>query len=238
LCSGFPLTPPLRFCVFEDQPPDASSMQSMDFDNYKGTATVVSVEAVTGDTCQDHLSIVVPTEKIVLQLPQRLPLTVFLGLPNLPPEQLVPGDTVEVDIATSPAFQSLFEGPSQQMVLSRAGKVLAFAGLNGLANFTDYGITLQGGDPVCVPTACSFVSRSERVTAGGSQALLVPGQTAQVGTMSITLGRSHWWSSEGGCDGSSAFQVGGFDTTASPSGRDASAERPRDGSTSDAVGGG
>jgi hypothetical protein len=210
--------------VFQNQAADASSQQTDVFDNFKGAATIASVEAVPGGNCKDeYLPSTATTEKLVLQLPGRLPLTVFLRLPNLPAGRFMAGDAVDVDVTTSELF---FQGRNQQMVLSRGGRLLAFAALTrwGPADFSDQGITFQPGAASCVPDSCSFIRYGERVSVGASEAVLQPGQTAQVGTMSISLGRSDMWNpgTNGSCDASNIFELGGFDTATGTSGVDAS----------------
>ncbi len=138
----------------------------------------------------------------------------------------MPGDAVDLDVATSELF---FQGLAQQIVLSRGGSVLAFAALSryGTTSLADYGISIQMGAATCADSNCSFTHYDSQVNVGGTEAVLAPGQSALVGTLSISLGRSDVWNpttTNGACDASNIFQVAGFDTTADPIRTDGSSQ--------------
>jgi hypothetical protein len=207
-------TPVTAFCVVDDQ---AKLVQT----NVSGTATITSVSEVagTGDNCRgvNYEASTEPTNQIVLQLPGRAPLTVFLRIPGLPSDRLKPGDTVDVDLAAG----FFGWGQGQRIVLSRAGKVLAFANAgDAWPSFEKQRITVMSDGALCKPKACTWTSYRVRIIVGDQEAVFRPGQTMQVGNMSVSFNRALSWSTTddggggGGCDAGPHSEMGGFDTTA------------------------
>jgi hypothetical protein len=213
-CSDARYPSVMEFCVTES---DAATRPDLSVPIYTGPATIVSVDEVTGSYCQEagFSGSNEPKKRIVLQIPDRAPLTVYLRIPNLPAGRFTAGASVEVDVVGhGPA--EFFEGSSQQITLSRAGKVLAFAAAVGGPGVRVPVTVKAVGDYVCQPTACAYSQFSVAVSAGGSAAIILPGQTTQLGTMSVTFGRYEAFVSDGTCDPAAkySFDIAGFDTAA------------------------
>jgi hypothetical protein len=212
---GAPL-PVIQFCAKSEA--DASSSGTYWIERYNGPATIASVDEVPGGACYGG-GTTPPTEpmnRIVLQIPDRSPVTVYLQIPNLPAGRFTAGASVDVDVDGRGA--QFFQRSSQQIILSRAGKVLAFAAATGgdTAGLRVPVTLTLGGEYVCQPAPCAFTRRSMGVSAGGSEAVLLPGQTAQLGTMSVTFGRFESFITDGRCDPSavSYLDIAGFDISA------------------------
>jgi hypothetical protein len=179
------------------------------------TLTVVSVgDGSTLDCDGLRSSSTVDTRAIVLETVDLEHLTLLLRMPGLPDDALLVNDVVGMDLRASPGGP-LFFPPTQTVVLTRNDELLLFVATDGFtATLAPHDIAMSDGGKMCgilgLPLACGFVDHRLRVRSGTSESTFEPGQTKQVGTLSVTLDQYNSREGGGGCDAAGSFRVGAF----------------------------
>jgi len=196
-------------CVY-----DSTNNPFLTATNTTTTVTILSIDQVPDGNCLFlHVPATVsavPSTKVILQTAGQQRLTMYMRIPNLPANVLLPGDSFELSLIAAPGDGSLLDGPSQMITLSRNGQLVLFGYAGGLLASPSFGITITGASATCTATICNWLHYSVNVHNGTDMAVVHEGETTEIGNLSFTLSAALQWYSSGGCDGANYVLMGGF----------------------------
>jgi len=92
-------------------------------------------------------------------------------------------------------MMDIFSGLSQQVVLARAGKLVVFTSYRSsliggllLPSLDDYDIKFGFAGQICSDGGmCEHTQSALNVVVGGERKIVTPGQTASIGTLSLSI---------------------------------------------------
>ncbi len=99
---------------------------------------------------------------------------------------------------------------SQDIVLSRAGQLVAFGTTHASPSLASFGIQVTTTSVTCQMQFCAAIPQGTHVAAGGAEADLAQGQTAQIGKLSFTVEENSSLLVAGNCDANGRRSMGGF----------------------------
>jgi hypothetical protein len=173
--------------------------------------TVVSVDEVAGGNCRPIEYVGGgPTMRLVLQSAAGARWTIFLRLPNLPATLFSANDTLDLTASGATVNAFAFTYIAQEMVLSRAGALLAFGTIDSGPALARFGIQVTSTAIPCRMQLCGGIPHRTHVTAGGTETEVATGETKLIGNLSFTVEANSGGYGSGGCDAKGFVSMGGF----------------------------
>jgi hypothetical protein len=184
--------------------------------SFKANVVVGGVSTCTASTCPSDIR--PGGKKISVSAADARTWTLFVNLPDLPTEYIRINDAFTLDVTAAIDGGFFYRIVNQTVVLAMAGKPsLFFAKTTGnpippLPKLDAYGITFEQGAATCdsLGIGCIERHRMVRVSFDGASAVVAPGETAHVSSLSFASSHFNESPPTGFCDGTGDLLMGGF----------------------------
>jgi len=181
--------------------------------------TVSSIDGCTTEPCPAPAPY--KARQIVLASADQTQWTLSFYNSVMPPNLIQVGDAFDLTI-NGGVDATFYPTVNQTVVLSRAGKLIAFGSSTsqfyrlGLPNLAAFGIDIKDGGAVCGGPkdtyGCIPQTHALVVTVDGSSATVMPNRAATIGWLTFAPGNTTVLADSGNCDAKSVTGMSGFRT--------------------------